>query len=146
MVDPDTILPSESDDELEQVEIVTAQQEPQDSAADTKSVKRKTRRVTDAIMIAVNFWTSAMETEIGRKEVWTLISKAHPFEQVFATAGGLPQSEASFSHAGRQAAGFDQYLHLLAMVPELTTLMLMENEPRLVAGIKAVKSKPRPRK
>lgn len=139
--------PDDDEIDLERVEIASAQRSGQDDAANPKLVRDKTRKVRNAMRDAVDFWSMVMGSEDGRRAVWALLQMAHPFETIFGIAGGFPQAEASWLHAGRQGAGFDQYLHLLALVPELTTLMLIENEPRLVTAMKALSEKPRrPRK
>lgn len=139
----------DTDGGQEKVELVTAQRAGMDDAANPKQVRSKERRARDAVRESVDFWTLMLGTADGRREIWKLLheGQGHPFETRFGTSGGFPQPEASWLEAGRQGHGFDQYLYLLTMAPELTTLMLTENEPRLIAAMKAIAEKPRrPRK
>lgn len=127
------------------VEIATAQRTGQDDAADPKKVRGKARAVQSALRDTVDFWSMVMETQQGRREVWRLLHEGdgHPFAVRFGTSGGFPQPEASWLEAGKQGHGFDQYLYLLTLAPELTTLMLTENEPRLIAAMQTLREKPR---
>ena len=141
--------PEDDEIDLERVEIVTADRAGQDDAADPKKVRDKTRRVRSEQRDSIDFWREVMGTEDGRREVWSFLHQGdgHPFAVRFGTAGGLPQPEASWLEAGKQGHGFDQWAYLLVLVPALATLMLTENEPRIVAAMKVISEKPRrPRK
>lgn len=145
MADPE----DDAERDQEKVEIVTAQRAGMDDAANPKQVRDKARKVRNTQRDAVDFWTMVLGTEEGRRYVWNFLHEGggHPFETRFGTSGGLPQPEASYLEAGKQAHSFDQWTSLLVLVPELATLMLTENETRIVSGRKAIMENPRrPRK
>ncbi len=77
------------------------------------------------------FYQHVFSTEIGRLAMWDILAAAHTFETKFATAGGLPQPEATWFELGKQMLGHDLYLTWMKYDPEGVALMLRENEARL---------------
>lgn len=70
------------------------------------------------------FWRAMLATEIGRREIWSLLTNAHTFEDRFACGpNGFPQPEATWFQAGEKAVGMRLYLSLLKLdLPGVTAM------------------------
>ncbi len=119
-----------SDDELD-LELDPADLPPSEQetvSADNPETERKRRtRIKREFDEAVTFWQSALSTEIGRREIWKLLSEAHTFEDRFACGpNGFPQVEATWFQAGEKA--FGQRLWLTLQRYDLDAVLAMHRE------------------
>ena len=111
------------DDELET---------PVDDAVDPRSYERKAREKTYRDQERAKFWRDMLSSEIGRRELWGLLSDSHAFEEQFGVGpNGFPDPYSTFKFAGEQALGHRIFLTLLRYDRAGTLLMLEEHDDRL---------------
>lgn len=100
-------------------------------AASAKSLKKSEERSRRRLEQSADFWQKIFDTQIGREEVWKILSECHTFETKFACGpSGYPQSEATWFHAGEQQLGLRLYHSWLIMCPEGVLQMHRENDNR----------------
>lgn len=97
------------------------------SADDTETDRKRKTRIKREFDEAVQFWSEALKSQIGRREIWKLLQSAHTFEDRFACGpNGFPQVEATWFQAGEKA--FGQRLWLTLQRYDLSGVMLMHSE------------------
>jgi hypothetical protein len=100
--------------------------------------ERKVRKIARQRKEGEEFWRKVLDSEIGRREVWNLLSDAHAFDTRFACGpNGFPQPEHTWFLAGGQDFGQRLYQKLLVIDLANVTTMHIEHDPRFV--------KPKPR-
>jgi hypothetical protein len=119
-----------SDDDLEldldPAELPPSEQETV-SADSPETERRRKTRIRREFEEAVGFWTDALKTQIGRREIWKLLQSAHTFEDRFACGpNGFPQVEATWFQAGEKA--FGQRLWLSLQRYDLAGVLQMHSE------------------
>ena len=67
----------------------------------------------------------------GRRLLWGILDKLHPFQTVFGSAG-FPDPNAQFYHLGQQQAGMAIYQTWLTAHPAEVAAMHRENDSRLM--------------
>lgn len=103
------------------------QQVVMDDAADPRQITRKANKAEKIKLEKIAFWKAVLANEIGRREVWGLLTDCHAFEERFACGpNGFPQTEATWFHAGEQAFGQRLYQTLCQM--DLAGVMVMHEE------------------
>jgi hypothetical protein len=96
-------------------------------ADDLETERRRRNRIKREYDEAVGFWSHALSTEIGRREIWKLLESAHAFEDRFACGpNGFPQVEATWFQAGEKA--FGQRLWLTLQKYDLQGVLKMHSE------------------
>lgn len=102
------------------------------NAAEPRSVKRARTKAKLREEEAADFWRRALGSEVGRRELYSILADAHAFQERFGCGpNGFPQPEETWFHAGEQAQGFRLYLSWLRLAPESVQLMMQENYPAL---------------
>jgi hypothetical protein len=124
----------ETDPELELGDIADLPPAEQETVAadDLETERRRRTRIKREYDEAVAFWSHALSTEVGRREIWRLLESAHTFEDRFACGpNGFPQVEATWFQAGEKA--FGQRLWLTLQKYDITGVLRMHSEldPRL---------------
>ncbi len=77
------------------------------------------------------FWQRILADEVGREEIWKLLTGCHTFAPRFGVGPtGFPQPEASWFHAGEQAVGLRLYQSLLVIDMENVRQMHLEFDTR----------------
>jgi hypothetical protein len=101
-----------------------------DDAADEKKVARRRQKLKSNEKEEAEFWRQAMNSEVGRRAIWKLLTEAHIFEQRFACGpNGFPQTEATWFQAGVQDFGLRLY-HMLGRNDRVLLLKMHdENDP-----------------
>ena len=102
-----------------------------ETAIDPKRIRKQ--RLTQQFIKrqADEFWREVLGSEVGRREIWRLLTDAHTFEERFACGpNGFPQPEATWFHAGEQAFGLRFYLTLQQRARDLVMAMHDENDAR----------------
>lgn len=77
------------------------------------------------------FWSQALGTVVGRREIWAILAACHPFEVKFGMGpSGVPDPQASFMALGQQMIGLNLFLQLQMLEPVGVQTMLNEHDPR----------------
>ena len=102
------------------------------SADDPDTERKRKTRIQREYDEAANFWKSVLGTEIGRRQVWQLLTDSRAFEISFACGpNGFPQSEATWFKAGETSFGQRFWLTLQRFDVDAVLLMHRENDKRL---------------
>lgn len=105
--------------------------EPLPSAVDPETPKRHRTRAKREEIEARAFWRSVFESDVGRREMWRLLSKLHPFTFEFGrTAAGTEHERITWMHMAEQIVGQAIFLEWQARHPELVLQMQREHDPR----------------
>ena len=114
-------------DPLEQLDGPAEGGEPN---ATPTAYKRRLSKIEQAEADVSEFWRSVMADPAGRRAIWGFIAETcHAFETKFPCGPtGVPQPEATWFHAGKQAVGFDLYNEISARCPQETLKMRGEND------------------
>ena len=108
-----------------------------DDAADPKAIKKRTVSLKQKQQIARGWWHHAFSTEVGRRELYSLLRDSHAFDERFACGpNGFPQPEATWFEAGKQAFGLALYHFWLSVDRDGVNAMLDENDPRFAVNKK----------
>lgn len=92
-----------------------------------RAQRKKRKRVEDR---AGDFWRQCLGSEIGRAEIWTLLTSGGAFTAPFQVGpSGFPQREATWFRAGQQALCLGLYQRLMLYDFDAVRLMLQENDP-----------------
>lgn len=103
------------------------------NVADEKSIRKRKLTQKQLARQDDDWWTAALNSEVGRRCLWSLIDAAGSFEDRFACGpNGFPQPEATWFRAGEQAFGLKLYHKLLLRDPILVSAMHAENDPRFM--------------
>lgn len=113
------------------------------NAAEPAQVRRRVKQQAQQAIDAAKFWQDVLASEMGRTELWKLLSEAGTFDQRagISANGGYDPMLSSF-HAGQKAFGHHLFGRLLGYDREAVLLMLTENDPTA----RPVEAKPRRRK
>lgn len=107
----------------------TAEAVKLDDASDRKAVRRKQNKTKFAAQEAARFWRSVFASEVGRREMWGILQATHAFETRFACGpSGVPQTEATWFHAGQQEIGQRLYHSWMRMDYAGVFQMLVEHD------------------
>lgn len=119
----------------------TAEEPPANpNAADREHQHRIIRGAKRAEVESAEFWRSTLGTEIGRRELYWLLSTMHfDRERFVESSNGSPLREATWAELGIQRIGFQLYRKWLGLAPEEMLLMLRENDPALRPPPKSVR-------
>lgn len=121
---------SDPDDEPE-VEIAAPTQTRTTDVATPKGLGKQQREQYLRDRERRDFWQQVFDSAIGRREMWTILAEAHPFEVRFGVGpNGFPNEQASFMHLGEQQLGLRLYLTWQGAAPDGVRLMLEENDQR----------------
>ena len=119
-------------DDDDEPEAVSSEVPADDAAVEPKAYRAKQRDAEQRDMERAKFWRDVLAGEIGRREIFALLTDAHAFEERFACGpNGFPDPHATFFHAGEQAFGHRLFLTVLKYDRARTLLMLEENDARL---------------
>ena len=112
-------------EEIEQAETV--------DAASPRKVRTQQRAARDREKEAERFWVGIMETDVGRRMMWDMLTEAGTFEMRFAASPtGFPDPHATFFHLGEKAFGERLHATLMKHAPAAVLLMRQEHDHRLV--------------
>ena len=104
--------------------------ETTESAADPKRVTKTRARRKKAEDEAADFWRACLANEVGRREIWNVLTTAHTFEVRFGCGpNGFPQPEATWLNLGEQLLGQRFYEMLQRIDPQGALLMRAEHDP-----------------
>lgn len=107
MIDDD---PPEQQSELSADDPIAADAE-QAQAYETKKRKQVRQRKEGE-----TFWRAVLSSEIGRREIWGLLSDARTFEERFASGpNGFPNPQATDYYRGERDFGLRLYQRLLLL-------------------------------
>jgi len=112
-----------------------AESEPADETPNAAS-PRSQRRIRDKVKRAEEetkqFWRAVLSGEIGRREVWRLLTeRCHAFNDEFpAGPAGFPDASARDFLRGQQSLGLGLYQDLMVIDGEAMLLLHRENDPR----------------
>lgn len=127
MIDADE---PQDDDTQADDDLVAAEQHTVSAARPGLTRSQVTRRQREQREQA-QFWTVALSTEIGRREIWRLLDAGHPFETRYGVGpNGFPQVEATWLHRGEQDFALRLFFTLQRIDPEGVLLMQTEHDPR----------------
>lgn len=102
------------------------------SADDPETERKRKTRIRQEFDEATVFWKSILGTEVGRREIWKLLSDSHTFEDRFACGpNGFPQVEATWFQAGEKSFGQRFWLTLQRYDVDSVLLMHREHDARL---------------
>ena len=102
-----------------------------DDAASARGIRKKQVRTRLQAKERARFWQSVLGTEIGRREVWGLLSAAGTFETPFACGpNGFPHPEATWFKAGQQEVGLRLFFSMQRIDAQAVFQMQQENDPR----------------
>ncbi len=106
-------------------------------AGDPVAVRKRETKAQAAKRQADDFWRGLFSTEIGRRELWKLITdQCHAFDERFACGpSGFPQPEATWFQAGQQSLGLRLYQSWLYLNPQGVFLMMAENNKDLARAL-----------
>lgn len=105
--------------------------ERQDSAVDPARLKRKKQVKLNEEQQAEVFWGRVFADPIGRREMWRLLAKLHPFNvQIGTTPSYFPDERKTWMELAVQLAGQHIYQEWFARFPDEISLMLCENDQR----------------
>lgn len=120
----DAVVPQDSDDE-------------NDSAVDAPQIRKRALSVKQRLREAEDFWVGVFSSEVGRREIWGILSEAHAFEERMACGpNGFPQPEATWLEAGKQAFGLQLYFSWLKLARDGVNRMHDENDRRFTVSKK----------
>jgi hypothetical protein len=120
-----------SDGDQDEPQIATDIETPVDDAGSTKGYVKKLNAIEIRRLEAQQFWSWALESPIGRRELWGILQEAHVFGEHFACGpNGFPQPEATWFHAGEQSLGMRLFLSWQVLSPEGVLKMLQEHDSR----------------
>lgn len=119
------------DDELE-IESATAGDTPADpSAVDARAYTRKANARELLQLEAKQFWTWALSSPIGRREIYGILKELHFGEVLFACGpNGFPNRDATMYAAGETASGQRIFNSLVIFDRDGAFKMLDEHDPR----------------
>lgn len=113
------------------------------SAAQPAATRAHLVRRTKELREQREFWTVALSTEVGRREIWRLLDAGHPFETRYGVGpNGFPQVEATWLHRGEQDFALRLFFTLQRIDPQGVLLMQTEHDSRFAAP-RQPKRKPR---
>lgn len=131
-------MSDEPDEEIDgQPDEPQASEQPTVDAGSPRAVRKRQTKLQLQQREADRFWQGVFQSEVGRREMWRLLSEAHPFETSFACGpNGFPQPEATWFKAGEQALGLRIYQAWLQKHPLEVMAMHREHDPRFAKGDK----------
>lgn len=101
-------------------------------AGDPKTQKAQERKARKREREAREFWTAVLGTEIGRREIWSILEATHAFEIRFGTGpNGFPSHDASVAYMAEQQLGQRIFISLQRLDKDGVFLMMEEYDPRL---------------
>lgn len=101
------------------------------SAVDEKGRRRRENARQRKEREDREFFAQTVQSEIGRRFLWSILAEAHAFETRFGVSpAGLPQPEASWMQLGEQQLGLRLYHTWHHRDPQHVMLMLQENDKR----------------
>jgi hypothetical protein len=96
-------------------------------ARERREYESKKRKLARQKKEGEDLWRAVLGTEIGRREVWGLLSDARTFEERFASGpNGFPNPQATDYYRGERDFGLRLYQKLLVI--DLDHVKLMHNE------------------
>lgn len=102
------------------------------NVGDPVKVRRRETELQMQRREAQDFWRQVFSTEVGRREMWAILSAAGTFEVKFGVGpSGYPQPEASWYHLGEKDMGQRLFMSWMQHDRDGTMLMLSENESRM---------------
>lgn len=105
--------------------------ERQDSAVDPARLKRKKQVKLNEEQQAEVFWGRVFADPIGRREMWRLLQRLHPFDvRIGATPVGFPDERSTWMQLAEQLVGQHIYQEWFARFPQEVSLMRSENDQR----------------
>lgn len=111
-----------------------AGEQPTTSAADPKASQERRRKRDIEQEQARIFWSRVLRDAVGAREIWRLLKDLHFQEERFACGPtGFPQPEATWFHAGEQAAGQRLYQMLARQDREAVLAMHDQFDPVFAA-------------
>ena len=100
------MIGDEDDPNNEFVEDAQATEERTVDASSKQSLRKRERKRDRALREKDIFWKQVFSSEVGRREMFDILTQCHAFEERFACGpNGFPQPEATWFHAGEQAVG-----------------------------------------
>ncbi len=103
----------------------------QDSAVDPNRIRRKKQKLLSADQQSDAFWGRVFADPVGRREMWTLLNKLHPFDvQMGLTPVGFTDERRTWMELAVQLSGQQIYQDWFTRFPEEVSLMRSENDPR----------------
>ena len=106
-------------------------EDPQPSAVDDKANKRIRNRKKREEAQREKFWKDVFSSEVGRREMWGLLSKLHPFQVMAGTTPvGMADERMTWMHLAEQLVGQHLFQEWFNMEPELVLQMRAENDKR----------------
>jgi len=106
-------------------------EQPTVDAASATTLRKARRTKRGRQREADEFWNAVFDSEIGRREMWGLLSAAHPFDTRFgATPAGFAEERATWVYHGEQQLGLRMFLTWQHLYPEGVRMMIAENDPR----------------
>jgi hypothetical protein len=126
----DDELDDENDDDIGQPDSAV----PPETPAEEREYKRRGDRARIEALEADAFWKMVLGSEVGRREMWRIISGSgagHAFETRFACGpNGFPDDRAAWYARGEQDLGLRLYHEWLRRDPSAIALMHQENDHR----------------
>lgn len=119
---------SDEDDDLAPDEEKPAPE--QDSAVDPGERNAKIRKKKLTERDSAEFWAAIFASELGRREMWRLLARFHPFEtKIGASPVGFPDERSTWMHLAEQLMGQSIYQGWHVAFPEQVMAMIKENDP-----------------
>jgi hypothetical protein len=102
------------------------------NAADPVLQRRYRSRADRAKAEAAQFWAGIFASEVGRREMWSILTSASTFKKRFGTGpNGFPQSEATAYFDAERDFGQRLWLSWMAICPDGVAVMMKEHHPEL---------------
>ena len=129
--DDEPIFVGNDDDEIP-AESAVADDTPSDDAGSKRGYARKLNDIERREEEARTFWNAVFATELGRREMWGVLSAAKTFTFEFGcTPGGFEHAQATWVEFGQQQYGWRLFRSWKKLCPEGVMTMLSENDPDL---------------
>jgi hypothetical protein len=103
---------------------------PPDDPLKRKAYERDAERRRRESRESEAFWREVFASQVGRREMWRLLSELHPFEDRFMSGPtGFPDANATWFQAGQQSFGARLHRTWFKREPANVILMHTEHDP-----------------
>jgi hypothetical protein len=110
-------------------------EDAQPSAVDPEAHRKIRNRKKREAMERDEFWRAIFSTETGRREMWGLLSRLHPFNaRMGTTPSGAPDERTTWMFLAEQLVGQHIFQEWFGRHPEFVMLMRQENDPAFKKG------------
>lgn len=133
--DPEDEVEEPGADEGIKVEEATALKPGAADAASKRGVRRQALTAKRKQRDAEDFYRQVFKSEVGRREMWTILMALGTFVDRFAASPtGFPDNNATWFYAGQKASGQAMFKSWIKLDRDGVMLMLQEHDQELRAA------------